>query len=197
MPIGASYLTGSGPTSLLRFFEILHGRHHGREGLCGQLAAAGAGDVRAAGASAGACTGRHRRGDRHHRRVERKIHFFAFDLPHSDACFVAAYPAETKEAFCDGHVKAFSFFGGVPRSILYDNKAADRGNEPTNYAHGPGGTSDGRTDWSSRARRHRDHFPQRSGFGPTVCRQTSCQHESPGKPATNLTRGPRCGDTFL
>ncbi len=53
--------------------------------------------------------------------VERKIHFFAFDLPHSDACFVAAYPAETKEAFCDGHVKAFSFFGGVPRSILYDN----------------------------------------------------------------------------
>ena len=34
---------------------------------------------------------------------------------------MAAYPAETKEAFCDGHVKAFSFFGGVPRSILYDN----------------------------------------------------------------------------
>ena len=53
--------------------------------------------------------------------VERKIHFFAFDLPHSDACFVAAYPAETKEAFCDGHVRAFAFFGGVPRSILYDN----------------------------------------------------------------------------
>jgi transposase len=53
--------------------------------------------------------------------VEGKIHFFAFDLPHSDACFVAAYPAESKEAFCDGHVRAFSFFGGVPRSILYDN----------------------------------------------------------------------------
>jgi transposase len=53
--------------------------------------------------------------------VERKIHFFAFDLPHSDACFVVAYPAETTEAFCDGHVRAFGFFGGVPRSILYDN----------------------------------------------------------------------------
>ena len=53
--------------------------------------------------------------------VERKIHFFAFDLPHSDACFVVAYPAETTEAFCDGHVQAFAFFGGVPRSILYDN----------------------------------------------------------------------------
>lgn len=53
--------------------------------------------------------------------VERKIHFFAFDLPHSDACFVVAYPAETTEAFCDGHVRAFAFFGGVPTSILYDN----------------------------------------------------------------------------
>jgi transposase len=39
--------------------------------------------------------------------VERKIHFFAVDLPHSDACFVQAYPAETTEAFCDGHNAAF------------------------------------------------------------------------------------------
>ena len=53
--------------------------------------------------------------------VERKIHFFAVDLPHSDACFVQAYPAETTEAFCDGHNGAFGFFGGVPKSILYDN----------------------------------------------------------------------------
>jgi transposase len=53
--------------------------------------------------------------------VECKIHFFAFDLPHSDACFVVGYPAETTEAFCDGHVRAFAFFGGVPQSILYDN----------------------------------------------------------------------------
>jgi transposase len=53
--------------------------------------------------------------------IECKIHFFAFDLPHSDACFVIAYPAETTEAFCDGHVRAFAFFGGVPKSILYDN----------------------------------------------------------------------------
>ncbi len=53
--------------------------------------------------------------------VARKVHFFALDLPHSDACFVKAYPAETTEAFCDGHNAAFAFFGGVPRSILYDN----------------------------------------------------------------------------
>jgi transposase len=53
--------------------------------------------------------------------VERKVRFFAMDLPHSDACFVRAYPAETSEAFCEGHIAAFAFFGGVPRSILYDN----------------------------------------------------------------------------
>ena len=53
--------------------------------------------------------------------VRRKIHFFCLDLPHSDACFVRAYPAERTEAFLDGHVAAFAFLGGVPRSILYDN----------------------------------------------------------------------------
>lgn len=53
--------------------------------------------------------------------VERKIHFLAMDLPHSDAIFVVGYPAETTEAFCDGHVQGFDFFGGVPQSILYDN----------------------------------------------------------------------------
>ena len=53
--------------------------------------------------------------------VKRKIHFFVLDLPHSDAMFVRAYPAETTEAFCDGHVSAFSFLGGVPQSIVYDN----------------------------------------------------------------------------
>ena len=53
--------------------------------------------------------------------VERKIHFFAMDLAHSDAGFVQAYPAETTEAFCAGHVAAFNFFGKVPQSILYDN----------------------------------------------------------------------------
>ncbi|MGH8734675.1 MAG: IS21 family transposase, partial [Burkholderiales bacterium] len=53
--------------------------------------------------------------------VEQKIHFFAMDLPHSDAGFVQAYPAETTEAFCAGHSAAFRFFGKVPRSILYDN----------------------------------------------------------------------------
>ena len=53
--------------------------------------------------------------------VERMVHVFAMDLPHSDAGFVQAYPAETTEAFCAGHVAGFAFFGKVPASILYDN----------------------------------------------------------------------------
>ena len=53
--------------------------------------------------------------------VERKVHYFVLDLPHSDGCFVKAYPAETTEAFLEGHVSAFAFLGGVPQSILYDN----------------------------------------------------------------------------
>ena len=53
--------------------------------------------------------------------VKRKVHFFAFDLPHSDASYVRAYPAAKAEAWVDGHVHAFSFFGTVPLSMLYDN----------------------------------------------------------------------------
>ena len=53
--------------------------------------------------------------------VEQKAHFFAFDLPHSDACYVRAYRAATTEAWLEGHVHAFAFFGAVPQSILYDN----------------------------------------------------------------------------
>ncbi len=53
--------------------------------------------------------------------VRQKIHFFCLDLPQSDACFVKAYPRETTEAFLDGHVSGFAFFGGVPLSLLYDN----------------------------------------------------------------------------
>lgn len=53
--------------------------------------------------------------------VERKIHYFCVSLPHSDGLFVKAYPAETTEAFLDGHVSTFRFFGGVPQSMLHDN----------------------------------------------------------------------------
>ena len=53
--------------------------------------------------------------------VERKAHYLVVDLPHSDDAFVKAFPAETTEAFCDGHNAAFHYFGGVPRRIVYDN----------------------------------------------------------------------------
>ncbi len=53
--------------------------------------------------------------------VERTAHYLVVDLPQSDDCFVMAFPAETTEAFLDGHNHAFAYFGGVPRTMLYDN----------------------------------------------------------------------------
>ena len=53
--------------------------------------------------------------------VEGKAHDLVVDLPHSDDGFVQAFPAETTEAFGDGHNAAFGYFGGVPRRIVYDN----------------------------------------------------------------------------
>ena len=53
--------------------------------------------------------------------VQQKVHYFVLDPSHSGGCFIKAYPAETTETFLDGHVSAFSFLGGVPQSILYDN----------------------------------------------------------------------------
>ena len=53
--------------------------------------------------------------------TERKVHYLVLDLPHSDGCFMKAYPSETTEAFLDGHVSPFAFLGGAPQSILYDN----------------------------------------------------------------------------
>ena len=53
--------------------------------------------------------------------IEQKAHFFALELPHSDASYLRAYPAATAEAWIDGHVHAFAFFGRVPLSVLYDN----------------------------------------------------------------------------
>ena len=46
--------------------------------------------------------------------VERKAHCFVIDLPHSDGCFVKAYPAEITEAFLDRHVSALRFWAECP-----------------------------------------------------------------------------------
>jgi transposase len=50
-----------------------------------------------------------------------KVAFLVMALPHSDAFFIRAYDRECTETFWDGHVRAFDFFGGVPRRITYDN----------------------------------------------------------------------------
>ena len=50
-----------------------------------------------------------------------------------------AYPAETTEAFLDGHVSAFALLGGAPQSILYDNtKLAVARNWATGVGSGRG-----------------------------------------------------------
>ena len=53
--------------------------------------------------------------------VDRQAHDLGVDLPHSDDAGVKAFPAETTEAFCDGHTAAVHDVGGVPRRIVYDN----------------------------------------------------------------------------
>jgi transposase len=51
----------------------------------------------------------------------RKVSFFAMTLPHSDAFFVMAFDRECTETFCEGHVRAFAHFQGVPYRITCDN----------------------------------------------------------------------------
>jgi transposase len=50
-----------------------------------------------------------------------KVAVFVMTLPYSDAIFCCAFPRECTEAFLEGHVRAFAFFGGVPRRVSYDN----------------------------------------------------------------------------
>ena len=53
--------------------------------------------------------------------VLRKVAFLVMSLPFSNAMFVMAFERECTETFWEGHVRAFEFFGGVPRRISYDN----------------------------------------------------------------------------
>jgi transposase len=49
------------------------------------------------------------------------VQVFVMRLNHSKARFVMAFPFQKQEAFFEGHIRAFHFFGGVPRRITYDN----------------------------------------------------------------------------
>ena len=51
----------------------------------------------------------------------KKVIFFVMSMVHSDAMFVMAFPRECTESFLEAHVRAFDFFGFVPKRISYDN----------------------------------------------------------------------------
>jgi transposase len=52
---------------------------------------------------------------------ERKGQFFCMRLCYSKVSFVRAYERASLESFLDGHVRAFEYFGGVPKRLAYDN----------------------------------------------------------------------------
>jgi transposase len=49
------------------------------------------------------------------------VQIFVMRLNHSKARFCLAFPFQKQEAFFEGHIQAFHFFGGVPHRITYDN----------------------------------------------------------------------------
>jgi len=71
--------------------------------------------------------------------AEHRAHFFVMTLPYSDACFVAAYPSATTEAWLDGHNRAFAFFGGCHnRSSTTTTSAWWQASYRTARGNGPG-----------------------------------------------------------
>lgn len=53
--------------------------------------------------------------------VATEVALFVLSLPCSGAVYLQAFPRECTETFLEGHVRAFRFFGGVPKRIAYDN----------------------------------------------------------------------------
>jgi len=50
-----------------------------------------------------------------------EVFLFLMRACFSGACFVAAYPRETQQAFLEAHVAGFDWFGGVFQTVRYDN----------------------------------------------------------------------------
>ncbi len=50
-----------------------------------------------------------------------KVCLFCMRCKYSLVPFVIAFPTERLEAFLEGHVRGFAYFGGVPKEGLYDN----------------------------------------------------------------------------
>ena len=53
--------------------------------------------------------------------IEKKVYVFCMKMCFSKAPFVCTYESMKIECFLDGHVRAFEYFGGVPKRIAYDN----------------------------------------------------------------------------
>jgi len=56
-----------------------------------------------------------------HNGRRRKVQLFCMKWCYSKRVFVRAYDRANLESFLDGHVRAFDYFGGVPKRIAYDN----------------------------------------------------------------------------
>lgn len=52
---------------------------------------------------------------------KRKVYLFCMRLKRSGKSFVRCYPAANQECFFHGHIEAFTYLGGIPRKIIYDN----------------------------------------------------------------------------
>ncbi len=52
---------------------------------------------------------------------EQQVPFLAARLRYSGAMFLAAFPTERQDAFLLGQRWAFEFWGGMPRTVVYDN----------------------------------------------------------------------------
>lgn len=50
-----------------------------------------------------------------------EVQLFCVRLCYSSAPFVVAFPSQREEAFLEGHILAFSYFGGVTFRYIYDN----------------------------------------------------------------------------
>lgn len=55
------------------------------------------------------------------RQYSRKIYFFVMVLSYSRKLYVEFTTSQSLESFLGCHLKAFKYFGGVPKRILYDN----------------------------------------------------------------------------
>ena len=53
--------------------------------------------------------------------VRTRVELFCMRLCNSGGIFVMAFPTQRYESFFEGHIQALEFFGGAPKTLIYDN----------------------------------------------------------------------------